>query len=173
MRWKYSVFLGSRHMWPPTFAQCIDQTACAMWCRYQKMCLNCLLKFISKQMLLKMPFLIPQLENSDRIWKFKVTWRSLFEIRERGQWLDFNRHQMENRVCRLRPVHNVVRHLYCWFHGSRIILAALNLVFWTFFCAKTCCVVCHLYFFCYNATNMARRNVQKTTFDSTFEMIRL
>ena len=28
-----------------------------------------------------------------------------------------------------------------------------------------------LYCFCYSATNMARKNVQKTTFDSTSEMI--
>ena len=39
----------------------------------------------------------------------------------------------------------------CWFQGSRIISAASNLVFWTFFRAKTCCVVCHSYSFCYRA----------------------
>ena len=61
----------------------------------------------------------------------------------------------------------------CWFQGSRIISAASNLAFWTFFRSKTCCVVCHSYCFCYSATNMARKKVQKTTFDSTSEMIRL
>ena len=48
----------------------------------------------------------------------------------------------------------------CWFHGPRISWAASNLVFWTFFCAKTCCVVCHAYCFCYG-TNMVRKNVRK------------
>ena len=45
----------------------------------------------------------------------------------------------------------------CWFHGPRIISAASNLVFWTFFRAKTCCLVCHSYCVCYSATNMARK----------------
>ena len=49
----------------------------------------------------------------------------------------------------------------------------LNVVFWTFFLAKTCCVVCHAYCLCYGGTNMARKNVWKTTFHSTFEMIEL
>ena len=56
----------------------------------------------------------------------------------------------------------------CWFHGLNIISAASNVVFWTFFRAKTCCVVCHAYCFCYGGTNMAGRNVWKTTFHSTF-----
>ena len=50
-----------------------------------------------------------------------------------------------------------------------MISAASNLVFRTFFRNKTCCVVCHSYCFCYSATNMARTNVQNTTFDSTSE----
>ena len=32
--------------------------------------------------------------------------------------------------------------LSCWFHGPSIISAASNVIFWTFFRAKTCCVVC-------------------------------
>ena len=63
--------------------------------------------------------------------------------------------------------------MICWFHGSRIISAVSNLVFWTFFRVKTCGIVCHSYCFCYSATNMALKNVQKNTYDSTFEMIRL
>ena len=51
--------------------------------------------------------------------------------------------------------------LTCWFHGPRIISAASNVAFWTFFRAKTCCVVCHAYCFCYGGTNMARKNVWK------------
>ena len=39
--------------------------------------------------------------------------------------------------------------------------------------AKTCCVVCHAYCFCYDGTNMAQKNVWKTTFHSTFQMIQL
>ena len=31
--------------------------------------------------------------------------------------------------------------------------------FLNIFCAKTCCVVCHAYCFCYGRTNMARKNV--------------
>ena len=50
---------------------------------------------------------------------------------------------------------------FCWFHGSRIISAASDLVFWTFLRAKTCCVVCHSYCFCYSATNMARKMSKK------------
>ena len=30
--------------------------------------------------------------------------------------------------------------LHCWFHGPRIISAASNLFFWTFFRARTCCI---------------------------------
>ena len=57
------------------------------------------------------------------------------------------------------------RMLSFWFHGPRIISAASNVVFWKFFLAKTCCVVCHAYYcFCYGGTNMARKNVWKTTF---------
>ena len=44
-----------------------------------------------------------------------------------------------------------------WFRGPSIISVASNLVFWTFFRAKTCCVVCHAYCFCYGGTNMARK----------------
>ena len=33
--------------------------------------------------------------------------------------------------------------------------------------------VCHSYCFCYGGTNMARKNVWKTTFHSTFEVIQL
>ena len=51
--------------------------------------------------------------------------------------------------------------LFCWFHGSRIISAASNLVFWTFFRAKACCVVCHSYCFCYSASSMARKKMSK------------
>ena len=48
-----------------------------------------------------------------------------------------------------------------WFHRPRIISAALNVVFWTFFRAKICSVVCHAYCFCWGGTNMARKNVWK------------
>ena len=54
--------------------------------------------------------------------------------------------------------------LYCWFYGPSIISAASNVVFWTFFCTKTCCVVCHAYCFCYGGTNTARKNVWKPHF---------
>ena len=43
----------------------------------------------------------------------------------------------------------------CWFHGPRIISAASNVVFWTFFRAKTCLVICNPYCFFYGRTNMA------------------
>ena len=39
-----------------------------------------------------------------------------------------------------------------------IISTASNVVFWTFFRAKTCRVVCHAYCFSYGRTNMAREN---------------
>ena len=51
----------------------------------------------------------------------------------------------------------LMEYLFCWFHGPRIISAALNVVFWTFFRTKTCCVVCHTYCFCYGGTNMAQK----------------
>ena len=41
-----------------------------------------------------------------------------------------------------RPTSFLAHIISCWFHGSTIISAALNLVFWTFFLAKTCCIVC-------------------------------
>ena len=49
----------------------------------------------------------------------------------------------------------------CWFHRPSIISAASNVVFWTFFRAKTCCVACHVYCFYYGGTNMARKDVWK------------
>ena len=61
----------------------------------------------------------------------------------------------------------------CRFHGPRIISAASNVVFWTFFHAKICRVVGNAHCFFYGRTNMARKNVWKTTFHSTFEMIEL
>ena len=64
--------------------------------------------------------------------------------------------QLENFVQVLLP-----NHTCCWFHGSRIISAASNLVFWTLFRTKTCCVVCHSYCFCYSAINMARKMPKK------------
>ena len=44
---------------------------------------------------------------------------------------------------------------------------SFSLVFWTFFRAKMCCVVCHSYCFCYSATDRARKNVWNTMFDWT------
>ena len=38
-------------------------------------------------------------------------------------------------------------------------LSSLKCGFLNIFCAKTCCVVCHAYCFCYGGTNMARKNV--------------
>ena len=64
-------------------------------------------------------------------------------------------------------LHDPLRLEFCWFHGPSIISTASNVVFWTCFRAKTCCVVCHAYCFCYGGTNMARKNVWKTTFHST------
>ena len=40
---------------------------------------------------------------------------------------------------------HLINFVCCWFSGPRIISAASNVVFWTFFHAKTCCVVCHAY----------------------------
>ena len=50
---------------------------------------------------------------------------------------------------------------FCWFDGRSIISTASNVVFWIFFCAKTCCIVCHAYCFCYGGTNMARKISEK------------
>ena len=41
-------------------------------------------------------------------------------------------------------------------------LSSFELGFLNIFGAKTCCVVCNSYCFCCSATNMARKNVQKT-----------
>ena len=49
----------------------------------------------------------------------------------------------------------------CWFHGPVIISAVANVVFWTFFGAKTCCVACHSYCFCYGGTSMAPKKCLK------------
>ena len=38
-------------------------------------------------------------------------------------------------------------------------LSSFKCCFLTIFCAKTCCVVCHAYSFCYGGTNMTRKNV--------------
>ena len=40
-------------------------------------------------------------------------------------------------------------------------LSSFELGFLNIFRVKTCCVVCYSYCFCYSATKMARRNVQK------------
>ena len=50
---------------------------------------------------------------------------------------------------------------HCWFHGPSIISAASNVVFWTFFLTKPCCVVCHAYCFWYGPTNMAQEKCPK------------
>ena len=52
-------------------------------------------------------------------------------------------------------------------------LSSFKCGFLNIFCAKTCCVVCHAYCFCYGGTNMAWKNVRKTTFHSTSEIIQL
>ena len=53
------------------------------------------------------------------------------------------------RFCKKRGSTNRISIGLCCFHGPSIISAASNVVFWTFFRAKTCCVVCHACCFCY------------------------
>ena len=52
-------------------------------------------------------------------------------------------------------------------------LSSFKCGFLNIFCAKTCWVNCNAYCFCYGGTKMARKNIWKTTFQSTFEMIQL
>ena len=83
---------------------------------------------------------------SGRHWSFKPSVKNIFQ----------------NQVIKKLLSKFILRkNLICWFHGPRIISAASNVVFWTFFRAKTCCVVCHAYCFCYGRTKMARKNVWK------------
>ena len=57
---------------------------------------------------------------------------------------------------------------FCWFHGSKYHLNSFELGFLNIFRAKICCVL-----FLLQHYKDGAKNVQKTTFDSTSEMIQL
>ena len=60
-----------------------------------------------------------------------------------------------------------------WFHGPGIISAASNVVFWTFFLLQNLLCTLSRLLFLLRWNKCGAKNVWKTTFHSTFELIQL